>query len=180
MHIKRFDRSCIKICIRRHAFHQTEWTDVANWVKVCPSGCRFRLFFANAHRLRLTRPELANSSLLRKTREKEPQHRRDDGWVEGKQREVLIEASSQNSGSPDSWLRFEIPSIIIIFFFLFFFLHSDNNTGQIKSASQTTVTLSFINSPSLIYIFFINHKELLIFTERPLSCICSFFFFFLM
>lgn len=62
-------------------------------------------------------------------------------------------------------------------FSFFFFLHSDNNTGQIKSASQTTVTLSFINNPSLIYIFLINHKELLIFTERPLSCTCSFFFF---
>lgn len=158
MHIKRFDRSCIKICIRRHAFHQTEWTDVANWVKVCPSGCRFRLFFANAHRLRLSRPELAKSSLLQNTRKRTTAQT--GRWMSrrkanrGPQRGLLPEL-----GIPTFLAPIQIPSICSCFFFfllfLFFFytliiilVKSKVHHKQLSHWASSTIPHSYI------YIFF--------------------------
>lgn len=61
-----------------------------------------------------------------KTRETEAQHGQNDEGVEGKRGEVLREASG--SHILDCHSRDPLKS--------FTFLHSDNNTGQMKSASQ--------------------------------------------
>lgn len=119
MHIKRFDRSCIKICIRRHAFHQTEWTDVANWVKVCPSGCRFRLFLqtrtgSGSHDLN----QQTHLSFQKHEKKNHSTDRTMDEWKESKERSSpRPPPRTRDPQILDSHSR----SLQFFFFFLFFF-----------------------------------------------------------
>lgn len=100
-----------------------------------------------------------------KTQEKEPQHGQNDEQVEGRQRGLIEASGSQihdcNSGDPLN---------------SFPFFYTDNNTGQMKSASQNN-WLSHRASSTIPHSYFfspMNHN--LIFTERPLSCISNIFF----
>lgn len=104
-------------------------------------GAGFPLFFANVYRLRLTRPDSANSSALPKKTRKRTRHRRNDEGVEGKQ----TEASSHNSGSPHSLNPFNS-----FFFYTLIIILVKSKVHH----KQLTVTPSFINNPSLILFFF--------------------------
>lgn len=160
---KRSDKSCIKICIRRHAFHQTEWTDVANWVKVCPSGCRF------VCSLQIPTQALAHMTWYSKlcsplnTRRTTAQT---EQW--------MSQRKTNKNKLQKFWPRAPPETPLVTEGSFNFFLQSNNNTGQIKSASQNWLShraSSTVPHQSI----FIDHNKLSIFTEQPLSCtsVCS-------
>lgn len=102
MHIKKVWQILYKNLHKKACVPPVEWTDVAKWVS---------LFIPNAHRLRLTWPDLTNSSLWNTRRRTTAQRERPTDQKEN-------EKSSQGpTAEPDVWLQLCCPRILFFFFF---------------------------------------------------------------
>lgn len=71
MHIKKFDKSCIKVCIRRHALHRTGWTDGAKRVDGGPSAAGW---FVQSGRTRAAALRTGVSKLIPPPKHKKKNH----------------------------------------------------------------------------------------------------------